>query len=303
MKALLSDLHSLCGCRLPADPGSGQEISASVAGLAVSVAATCVPAACALVLAPTDLQLQVSRDDCLATMAVLLSMGAVTASLSTAAVQALSSLAAVLTAAASIARPAVQQRHNHQLPPSPAAHRAAVHSRQECGDLGCGLFSLSPVLAGRPGAPLLPRILSRRLEAHCLTSGEFPATTLSGVSAQELQLAGPPRLDGRRQASSPSSAMQSDMLAGFCAAGPMQISLGDGAAGEDGCWLCWRYSHGRPVMRLLLRGGAQQLAGVSFGLSCCDAVSGEVLTPSLHALPPADAGNQSDLVLEVQVSL
>ena len=82
----------------------------------------------------------------------------------------------------------------------------------------------------------------------------------------------------------------------------MQVSLGDRAAGfapwagGGESWICWRYSHARPVAALLLAGGPLQLAQADFELAYRDDASGEFAPVQLRR---SAAGGDLDLDVEV----
>ena len=116
----------------------------SVAGLAVTVHAAEVQPAASLLLAPQDWDLHIEQNASAANTAVLMRAGALLACASPAAVQALAALHAALLPSDSIDQPEAAAG-------SDAAHPAAA--AQEADDLSCGLFSLSPELAGHPGRP------------------------------------------------------------------------------------------------------------------------------------------------------
>lgn len=94
----------------------------------------------------------------------------------------------------------------------------------------------------------------------------------------------------------------------LCAAGPMQISLGDKAAGYlpwaggGESWVCWRYSHARPVAALQLCGGLPQLHQADFELGYLDPVSGEFTTLLLRQSASPNGGGLLNVQASTKVS-
>lgn len=120
----------------------------SVAGLEVTVQAAEVPPAASLLLAPQDWDVHVARNTAADTTAVLLRVGALAACASPAAAQALARLQAALMPPGDD-QPAADAAAGAGTAPEAVAVQQR-HLRQT-DDLACGLFSLSPELAGRPG--------------------------------------------------------------------------------------------------------------------------------------------------------
>ena len=116
----------------------------SVSSLTVTVLAAEVPPAGRLLLAPQTWDLHLEQNASAASTAVLLRAGALTACASPAAANALARLHAALMPRPTSDQPEAEAGSN----PTPAAAAA-----QHTDDLSCGLFSLSPELAGHPGSP------------------------------------------------------------------------------------------------------------------------------------------------------
>lgn len=159
-------------CRWAVDEGQCHEVDASLAGLAVAVAGPGVPPAASLLLAPQDWDVHVARNSAAGSVAVLLGVGSVTACLSVAAAEALSDLAAALTpggggGSSSIETPAQSTGGSAASGDPPGGSPQQQFSGQHTDDLACGLFSLSPELAGRPGQIPLPPSFVPTSDAVC----------------------------------------------------------------------------------------------------------------------------------------
>ena len=131
-------------CRWGLQASDLQEVDMTIAGLAVTVLSAEVPLAARLLLAPQTWDLHYEQSASAASTAVLLHAGALTACVSPAAANALAGLQAALMPGPSPGQPEAEVVSN----PTPAAAAA-----QQTDDLSCGLFSLSPELAGHPGSP------------------------------------------------------------------------------------------------------------------------------------------------------
>jgi len=269
-------------------------VDASLAGLAVAVAGPGVPPAASLLLAPQDWDVHVARNGAAGCVAVLLGVGSVTACLSVAAAEALSDLAAALTpggsgGSSSFETPAPSTGGSAAPGDPPASSPQQQFSGQHTDDLACGLFSLSPELAGRPGQIPLPPSFVPTSDAVC--------------PLHSLQMSIERRPDSSSfHAFALWSHHASDSSCRI--AGPMQISLGDRAAGYlpwaggGESWVCWRYSHPRPVAVLELARGPPQLAQADFELGYLDPASGEFI-----ALPVRrSVVDGANVVLTVQAS-
>jgi hypothetical protein len=156
----LRHLHTLhafqashCVHRWGTQEGEVQEVDIAIVGLAVTLHAAEVPPAASLLLAPQDWDLHLEQNAAAASTAVLLRGGALTACASPAAVQALGGLHAALMPSDG-SKQTDAEASGESAPPAAAP--------QQTDDLSCGLFSLSPEVAGRPGSLLV---------SLCITSG------------------------------------------------------------------------------------------------------------------------------------
>lgn len=132
-----------------------REVDISLAGLAIMVAAPSVPPAASLLLAPQDWDVHVATNGAAGTVAVLLGVRSVTACLSVAAASALSGLAAALTPSSrGSGGEAEAPGSSLTAGDQPARGQQRQAGGEYVDDLACGLFSLSPELAGRPGMSL-----------------------------------------------------------------------------------------------------------------------------------------------------
>ena len=87
----------------------------------------------------------------------------------------------------------------------------------------------------------------------------------------------------------------------------MQISLGDKAAGSmpwtggGESWVCWRYSYARPVVSLLLDGGAAQIPPDEYELARLDAASGEFVPLELSSVQLSSPAHKLTFAVKVTI--
>ena len=87
----------------------------------------------------------------------------------------------------------------------------------------------------------------------------------------------------------------------------MQISLGDKAAdsmpwtGGGESWVCWRYSYARPVVALVLDGGAAHIPPHEYELARLDATSGEFVPLELSSVQFSSPPHKLTLAVKVTI--
>lgn len=143
-------IASRCSSRWDVEEGQYQEVDIKAAGLTVTISAADVPPMVSLLLAPQDWDVHLEHDAAAGAMAVLLRTGCLSVCASLAAAGALQRLQAALTPPGSAEPGAYADGSNSGAAGAPAVH--LQQHAQQTDDLTCGLFSLSPEVAGRPGA-------------------------------------------------------------------------------------------------------------------------------------------------------